>query len=136
VAGWGVDTMDKALRLAVAAGDDVGLVMDSWQFFRTAGGWPALEALAGERISFAQLADGLAEPMADPMFEMSNRRAIPGQGAFDLARFRDGLRARGFDGVVSVEVLSDEWRARPVADFARATYDATRALWEAPEQDQ
>jgi sugar phosphate isomerase/epimerase len=132
VAGWGVDTLDKALDLAVAAGAGVGLVMDSWQVFRTPGGWPALNALAGDRIAFAQLADGLAEPMADPMFEMSNRRLIPGEGAFDLIGFRDAVRARGFDGVVSVEVLNEDWRARPVADFARATLAATRALWEAP----
>jgi sugar phosphate isomerase/epimerase len=130
VAGWGVGSLDEALRLAVAAGDGVGLVLDSWQFFRTPGGWSLLAELPAERIAFAQLADGAAEPGPDLMFEMSNRRSLPGEGALDLSGFRDAVAARGFDGVVSVEVLSEEWRARPVAEFAVASLAASRAVWE------
>jgi sugar phosphate isomerase/epimerase len=134
VAGWGVGTFDEALGLAVGAGDRVGLVLDSWQVFRTPGGWSSLAALPAERIGFVQLADGLAEPLADVGFEMANRRLLPGEGAFDLCGFRDLVLGRGYDGVVSVEVLSEEWRSRPVTDFARALLAATRALWEAPDR--
>jgi sugar phosphate isomerase/epimerase len=45
---------------------------------------------------------------------------LPGEGHLDLARFVGALRERRFDGVVSIEVLSDRWRREPIETFALA----------------
>jgi len=41
------------------------------------------------------------------------------------------MKALGYDGPVSVEILSRDWRARPLPEFAAATYEATRRFWPA-----
>ena len=38
--------------------------------------------------------------------ESSHRRAVPGEGVLELDRFAETMRDRGYDGIVSVEVLS------------------------------
>jgi sugar phosphate isomerase/epimerase len=63
------------------------------------------------------------------MMETTNRRAMPGDGFLQLDRFASTLLDRGWDGMVSVEVLSDQLRAMPVADFAQRAYDATTPYW-------
>jgi len=130
VAGWGVDSIDKALSLAVAAGDRVGVVLDSWQFFRAGSTWTALAQLPADRIAFVQIADAPAAPQPDLTFEMSHQRLMPGRGELDLLAFREALRNRGYDGVVSVEVLSAQWRTRPLAEFAATTLAMAKALWQ------
>jgi sugar phosphate isomerase/epimerase len=63
------------------------------------------------------------------MDEALNRRAMPGDGVLELDRFASTLRQRGFDGVVSVQVLSNELRRLPLADFARRAHDAAAPYW-------
>ncbi len=46
--------------------------------------------------------------------ESLHRRALPGEGILELDRFATTLREKGYDGIVSVEVLSAELRELPV----------------------
>jgi len=55
---------------------------------------------------------------------------VPGEGALDLTAFAAALRGKGWNGVVSLEVLSEADRADSVADFARRCYDATLPYWQ------
>ena len=57
------------------------------------------------------------------------RRALPGEGVLELHRFANTLRDRGYDGVVSMQVLSDELRALPIAEYTRRVYDAGARYW-------
>ena len=50
-------------------------------------------------------------------------------GSFELDRFVTTLLDRGFDGVVSVEVLNSELSALPVSEFARRAHDAAARFW-------
>jgi len=59
-----------------------------------------------------------------------NRRAMPGDGVFELHRFADTLRERGWNGVVSIEVLSRELNRLPLEEFARRAYESTRQYWD------
>jgi len=61
-----------------------------------------------------------------------DRRLLPGEGAFPLAEFRDALDAKDYRGVVSVEVLSRDWRSRPIREFAEASLRSARATWNVP----
>ena len=63
------------------------------------------------------------------LHETIMRRVMPGEGVFELDRFCETLRAKGFDGVVSCEILSVETRAMPLAAFAERVYQASRRYW-------
>jgi sugar phosphate isomerase/epimerase len=65
----------------------------------------------------------------DRIDEALNRRAMPGTGVLELDRFTSTLRQRGWDGVVSVQVLSAEWRRHPLPDFARVAHDSAARFW-------
>jgi sugar phosphate isomerase/epimerase len=56
-------------------------------------------------------------------------RVLPGEGVFPIGRFHDALVAKGWDGVVSVEVLSQPWRERSIDEFTQATFAATQQTW-------
>jgi sugar phosphate isomerase/epimerase len=129
VAGYGVGCVADGLALADQLGGSIGLVVDSWQYLRAEDTWDSLEALTADDLAFVQFADGLSEPLDDVRYETVNERRIPAQGAFPLGRFADIIRRKGWDGVVSVEVLSEQWRRRDARTFATETLAATRPFW-------
>jgi sugar phosphate isomerase/epimerase len=57
------------------------------------------------------------------------RRVLPGEGVFELERFCDVMRAKGFEGVVSCEILSDASRRMELAPFAAAVYESCSRYW-------
>jgi sugar phosphate isomerase/epimerase len=105
-----------------------GIIVDTWHFFHGADDWSDLDALDLVDLAFVQFADGVAES-TDPRDTM-HKRAVPGDGELDLDGFATRLRAKGWNGVVSLEVLSRADRALPVADFARRCHDASLPYWE------
>jgi sugar phosphate isomerase/epimerase len=124
-------TVLRTIGEASAAVDAIGtgaVIVDSWHFFATGADWRALADLPDERLAYVQLDDAL-EPSDDLQYDTLHRRALPGDGTLDLARFADALRERGFDGVVSLEVLSDTWRREPVETFAAAARRSVEPLF-------
>lgn len=108
--------------LIEAAGEPgVGVTIDTWHFFNHADGpdWAALEALPDALLANLQLSDGVPHGEGEFWEATMNRRRIPGEGTFDLARLARHLAKRRFDGAIVLEVLSAEQRARPLADYAR-----------------
>jgi sugar phosphate isomerase/epimerase len=125
-----VPTIQAALDLVAAAGSErAGLVIDSWNFSFSDDGWDDLARVPLDRIAYIQFADARSPVTPDRMDEALNRRAMPGTGVLELDRFTSTLRQRGWDGVVSVQVLSAEWRRRPVPDFARVAHDSAARFW-------
>jgi sugar phosphate isomerase/epimerase len=126
-----VASIADALDVVELAGgtDQAGIVIDTWHFFRATSTWEQLEEVPLERIAYVQFNDGLAAISDDLGNETMNRRAFPGAGIFDLDRFASTLLARGWHGMVSVEVLNAELRNLPVADFAQRAYAATLPYW-------
>jgi sugar phosphate isomerase/epimerase len=123
-------SLEDAVHLLEQIDDQrAGLVLDVWHFVLSGSRWETLAELPVERIGFVQLDDALADAVGTSSEDCMDHRVLPGEGAFPLTQFRDALFAKGYHGVVSVEVLSAEWRVRPIADFTRATLAATRAIW-------
>ena len=116
----------------MAACDDpgAGLVVDSWHFFHGPDDWDALEGLRPGEIAYVQLDDHPHRVSDDLLVETTQRRVLPGQGTFDLARFAATLRGVGYDGIVTLEHLSAEARARPPREVASELIAAARACWE------
>jgi sugar phosphate isomerase/epimerase len=124
----GVRTLSAGIEACAAVGwDRCGLLVDSWHFFRGGEDWELLRSLAPEQIALVHLNDAPA-PIGALVHESRFRRMPPGEGTFPLAGFLDTLEEIGYDGVVSLEVLSASLRARPPAEGALELYDAVRAI--------
>jgi sugar phosphate isomerase/epimerase len=123
-------SLEDAVRLLERTKDErVGIVIDIWHFVLSGSQWSTLKALPVERIGFVQLDDAAADVKGTSAEDCMDRRLLPGEGSFPLADFRDALDAKRYQGVVSVEVLSREWRLRPIAEFAEASLRAAKSVW-------
>jgi sugar phosphate isomerase/epimerase len=109
--------------------EGAGMVVDSWHFFHGPDDWAALESLRPEELAYIQFDDHPPRLSDDLFHETVQRRAFPGEGVLDLERFCSVLRARGFDGVVSLEVLSEELRKLDLGEFARRLHRAASRFW-------
>jgi sugar phosphate isomerase/epimerase len=125
-----VATIGDALEVVELAGPaHAGVLVDTWHFFVGDSTWDDLEALPLDRLAYVQFDDALSPDPAHLMRATMRHRRLPGDGAFALERFATTLLQREWDGVVSVEVLSDELRSLPVPEFARRAFDATARYW-------
>jgi sugar phosphate isomerase/epimerase len=82
-----VRTQAQSLALALAAGDNVGVTVDTLHVIRAGGSWDDVAALPPERIFHVQVNDGPREPPQDRYLEATLERLPPGEGEFDLASF-------------------------------------------------
>lgn len=105
-----------------------GVIVDSFHVCRGSTTWEELDALPLDEVAFVQFDDALP-PGDDGRADTMHRRALPGEGALDLSHFASGLRNRGFDGVVSVEVLAAHDRDEPVESFARRCLATSEPYW-------
>lgn len=125
-----VHSIADALELIEQAGvPDAGVLVDSWHFFLGPDDWDSLAKLPFERLAYVQFDDHPAIQSDDLREETIHRRVFPGEGLFDLERFSRTLRARGFDGLVSVEVLSQAWRGGNVEEFVERAYRTSASYW-------
>lgn len=130
----GLATLDAAVDLVGSVGDhQVGIVVDLWHLALSGDNWPAFERLPVDRIGFVQLCDGPSGAPGDSLEDSLHHRLLPGHGALPVARFRDTLAAKGYRGVVSVEVLSRAWRGRSPEALAAATYRESVRAWGEPQ---
>jgi sugar phosphate isomerase/epimerase len=127
-----VSTIPQAMELVRAGnrgGGKTGLMIDSWHFSFGGSTWDDLDCVPLDQIAYVQFTDALAPESEDLMGETMNRRALPGTGVLELRRFSSTLLDRGWQGLVSVEVLSDQLRALPVSDIVRRIAATTAPYW-------
>ncbi len=88
----------------------VGLVLDSFHVLARKTDLRAMRAIPADRIFLVQLADA---PMLDMDYLSWSRhfRSFPGQGDLPVIDFMENLQATGFDGLVSLEIFNDQFRA-------------------------
>jgi sugar phosphate isomerase/epimerase len=133
--GSAVSNIGAALALVARIGADrMGVMIDTWHFFRGDSTWEQLETIPLPHLAYVQFCDALPAISDDVMHETINRRTWPSLGEFDLARFADTLRGRGWSGLVSVEVLSEEHRMLDDADYTRLAHDTTAPYWTGARQ--
>jgi sugar phosphate isomerase/epimerase len=125
-----VRSIADARALVEAVGPErTGMILDTWHFFRGPDGWPELEDLDLDLVAYVQFDDALPLAGDDLGDETVHRRALPGDGEFDLAGFSARMIAKGFDGVVSVEILSRALRDLLPAEYAKRVFDSANAYW-------
>jgi len=108
----------------------VGVCVDAHHFFRGPDTFANFDALPDGDLAFLQFCDALPLGDMDLGDAMVNGRAMPGDGEFPLDEFCRHAVARGYDGVVSVEILSSVWRSRPLDEYVRTSLDSTRAWFD------
>jgi len=88
----------------------VGLVLDTFHALARKTDLKAIRAIPRDRIFLVQVADA---PLLDMDYLNWSRhfRCLPGQGDLPLDDFMDALGATRFDGILSLEIFSDRFRA-------------------------
>jgi sugar phosphate isomerase/epimerase len=106
-----------------------GVLPDVWHHFRGPDTWAELDALPLDAIAYVQFSDALPMTSDDIVDETVSRRVFPGDGEFDLDAYCEHMRAKGFDGVVSIEVLSAAMRDMDPVEFTRRAFAAADRYW-------
>ena len=119
----------EGLEVMELAGHGARLLVDTWHFTLGPSTWEDLASLPADKIAYLQFTDAAAPVSDDLMDETMNRRPLPGHGIADVARFADLVRGNGFNSYVSVEVLNEQLRSRPVSQAVTAVFDAAARYW-------
>jgi len=102
----------------------VGLVLDSFHVLARGTELNAIQAIPKDRIFLVQIADAPRLDM-DYLSWSRHYRCFPGQGEFAIAAFMEALQATGFDGLISLEIFNDSFRA---GSARRVAVDGQRSL--------
>ncbi len=113
-------------RLAL---EGAGICLDVWHFTHSGDTWDQLEDLTLEEIAYVQFDDHPPLESTDLAAETVSRRALPGEGCFELDRFCQRVRAKGYTAPVSCEILSDATRGMDPHLFARQVFETSRRFW-------
>ena len=124
-----IDTIAKTLDIVRRVGGPIGVCVDTWHFFRGPDTWAELEALPAADLAYVQFNDALPLVSDDLMSETLQRRTLPGEGEFELSRFCEIVRAKGYDGPIAIEIMSATLRAEGAREYARKTEAAARPYW-------
>jgi len=108
-----------------------GVAIDTWHMSKLGIAPDELRRIPVEYLAWVELSDGQIANMDDPVDEVINHRALPGEGEFDIRGYVDTCRDHGYDGPWGVEVLSEELRNNPMDVIFRRAYDTTIAQFEA-----
>ena len=102
----------------------VGLVLDTFHILARRTDLAALRAIPKDRLFLVQAADA---PILDMDYLSWSRhyRCFPGQGDLPIGEFMDALCATGFDGLLSLEIFNDSFRAGSARSVA---IDGQRSL--------
>lgn len=112
----------------MAGRSNAGVLVDTWHLYRGGHQASILRRIPPARIVAIQLDDADPEPVGTLLEDTLHRRRLPGQGSFPLDDFFATLDAMGVRAPLVVEVISDETAARPAAEVARASIEATRRV--------
>jgi sugar phosphate isomerase/epimerase len=115
--------------ISLADRSNGGILIDTWHYFRGTADSTQVRSIPADRFFVIQFDDADAEQVGGPLEDTTRRRRLPGQGSFDLTAFIRMLDEMEVNAPISVEILSDEQRARPLDEAARLAHDTTRAVF-------
>lgn len=89
---------------------NVGLILDTYHTIARGVPVESIRSIPGDRIVLVQVAD--APKLDMDLLQLSRHfRCMPGQGDFPLLGFMQALDATGYDGMLSLEIFNDQFRA-------------------------
>jgi 4-hydroxyphenylpyruvate dioxygenase len=102
----------------------IGLVLDSFHVLARGTDLSAIRSIPSDKIFLVQMADAPRLDM-DYLSWSRHYRCFPGQGDLPINAFMDALGATGFDGLLSLEIFNDRFRAGSARSVA---IDGQRSL--------
>src|SRR6202035_2861946 len=102
----------------------IGLVLDTFHIFARKTDLKPIRAIPRDRIFLVQVADAPLLDM-DSLSWSRHFRNFPGQGELPLLDFMEALQVTGFDGLLSLEIFNDQFRAGSARSVA---VDGKRSL--------
>ncbi|HZH51797.1 MAG TPA: TIM barrel protein [Microvirga sp.] len=102
----------------------VGLVLDSFHVLARGADLSAIRSIPPDKIFLVQMADAPRLDM-DYLSWSRHYRCFPGQGELPIDAFMDALSATGFNGLLSLEIFNDRFRAGSARSVA---IDGQRSL--------
>jgi 4-hydroxyphenylpyruvate dioxygenase len=102
----------------------VGLVLDTFHVLARGTDLNVIRAIPRDRIFLVQVADAPKLDM-DYLSWSRHYRCYPGQGELAVDAFMDALQATDFDGLISLEIFNDSFRAGSARSVA---VDGQRSL--------
>jgi 4-hydroxyphenylpyruvate dioxygenase len=103
---------------------NIGTIIDSFHILTRKHDLSTLRAIPKDRIFLVQIADAPSLDM-DILSLSRHFRSFPGQGNLPLTDFMTAVQATGYDGIYSLEIFNDRFRAAPVQQTAT---DGRRSL--------
>ena len=88
----------------------IGLVLDSFHTLVRNIDLKSIRSIPKDRIFLVQIADAPRLEM-DYLSWSRHFRCLPGQGDLPVLDFMQALQATGFDGLISLEIFNDQFRA-------------------------
>ena len=124
-----VSTPAKALEfIGQADHPSGGVLLDIWHVARAGVDVTSVASVPARWIMDVELDDaplhfnGTMDEMRADTF---NGRRLPGQGELDVQGFVDAIKSTGYDGIWGVEILSAEYRTRPIEEAIPDAYRTT-----------
>ncbi|HYC15100.1 MAG TPA: TIM barrel protein, partial [Stellaceae bacterium] len=102
----------------------VGIVLDTFHILARGTDLKPIRSIPRDRIFLVQVADAPKLDM-DYLSWSRHYRCFPGQGDFAIGDFMEALQATGYDGLLSLEIFSDRFRA---GSARRVAIDGRRSL--------
>jgi sugar phosphate isomerase/epimerase len=98
-------SLSQALEVIDAVGSSrIGLCLDTWHLWTSGTPWEEVAALDRDLIVCVHISD--THPKTGAGWRDEDRTALPGDGILPLPLGIEAIRATGYDGVWSVEMLS------------------------------
>ena len=104
------DYRDSWEAVRRARHESVGLILDTFHILARGTDLGAISSIPPDRIFLVQLADAPILQM-DYLTWARHYRNFPGQGDMPLLDFMAALDATGYDGLLSLEIFNDQFRA-------------------------
>ncbi len=118
-----IHSLSQSLEvLAEADRDNVGMVVDFWHLWAGEETEPdEVAALDGSRIYGVHFCDGVRHVKGTEWDEPALRSYLPGEGQISIPEWVRAVKATGFDGVWSSELLSPKHWEWDLVEIARET---------------
>jgi sugar phosphate isomerase/epimerase len=123
-----VHTLEAAIEVVGGAGAPNGVIaVDTWHLAKLGIAPGDLRKIPPGLLGWVELSDGQYENLPDPVDEVVNHRALPGEGEFPIAEDVAVCQELGYKGPWGVEVLSEDLRSLPMEEIFERAYETTAA---------
>ena len=107
---------------------NLGIVIDSFHLGMVGDTARALPAMDPARIVVLQLSDAVAMAGLGVKDISRHHRRFPGEGELGVRSLVEAVRGTGYDGVVTLELFNDAYRAMPALAVARMGMASLEAM--------